>query len=193
MATSSVGQRRRGRRPGGAEPPGLPIEPDRLDGLGLAFCLRKLTAMARTSHELGTAMEERGYPGDSIGRVLGRLTELGYVDDKLFAEMWAESRHRNRGSSRKALIFELRRKGVGRELIEEAVAQIDGDHERARAYQLASAKLRSAPARVRQDREAIRRKLVAMLARRGYSAGLSYAAVEQALQDAAAADGHLGL
>ncbi|PRZ43624.1 regulatory protein [Antricoccus suffuscus] len=184
MATGAVGARRGRSRPSGAEPPGLPTEPARLDALGTEFCLRKLTAMARTSHELRTAMQGKGYPDDSIRRVLARLTELRYVDDRQFAMMWVEDRHRNRGSSRTALRFELERKGVDRDLIDEALEQIDGAHERARAYQLASAKLRGAPARVRQDEEGLRRRLVGMLARRGYPAGLSYAAVDEALRDA---------
>lgn len=183
MATGAVGARR-DRRTSGAEPRGLPTDPARLDALGTEFCLRKLTAMARTSHELRTAMQEKGYPDDSIRRVLARLTELRYVDDRQFAEMWVESRHRNRGSSRTALRFELERKGVDRDLIDEALEQIDGAHERARAYQLATEKLCTAPARTRQDQEGLRRRLVGMLARRGYPAGLSYAAVEEALRDA---------
>lgn len=188
MATGAVRARRR--RIPGSEPPGLPTEPDRLDALGIEFCLRKLTATAKTAHELRTAMQEKGYPDDSIGRILGRLRELRYVDDRQFAVMWVESRHRNRGSSRTALRYELERKGVERELIDEALDQIDGAHERARAYQLVTDRLRSAPARMRHDTEGQRRRLVGMLARRGYPAALSYAVVEQALNDAHA-DGQM--
>lgn len=164
------------------EPPGLPTEPEKLEELGFAYCVRKLALSPRTEHELRAAMAERGYPGEAITRVLARLRRVGYVDDELFAAMWVDSRHRGRGLARRALTNELHRRGVDRELVTQAVERVGGPEERARAEVLVRAKLRSTPSAVRQDPPRLTRRLVSLLARKGYSSGLAYAVVSDVLR-----------
>jgi regulatory protein len=139
------------------------------------LCLRLLTARARTRAELARKLADRGYPDDVSERVLDRLAVAGLVDDADFAEQWVRSRHANAGKGKRALAAELRTKGVDNEVITAALADIDAGAERGRAEQLVRDKLRreklDADDRVADAK--VTRRLVGMLARRGYSQSMA--------------------
>ncbi len=132
-----------------------------------ALCLRLLTARARTRAELAGQLTKRGYPDDVSSRVLDRLTQVGLVDDADFAEQWVRSRRVNAGKGKRALAAELHAKGVPSEVITAALADIDAGAERERAERLVRDKLRREPLNEGDDAKVMRR-LVGMLARRGY-------------------------
>ena len=106
--------------------------------------------------------------------MLDRLVEVRLLDDAAFAEQWVDSRHRHRGLGRRALSQELRRKGVESETADEAVAGLDADAEREKARELVRRRL---PSLDRVEPQAAARRLVGMLARKGYGAGLAYEVV----------------
>ncbi|OBF15709.1 recombination regulator RecX [Mycobacterium sp. ACS4331] len=138
-----------------------------------ALCLRLLTVRARTRAELQGQLAKRGYPDDVSAAVLDRLTDVGLVDDADFAEQWVRSRRVNAGKGKRALAAELRTKGVDDDVIDEALADIDAGAERQRAEELVRAKLRRE--RLAEDDDTkVMRRLVGMLARRGYSQGLAF-------------------
>ncbi|MFC3777909.1 recombination regulator RecX [Mycolicibacterium holsaticum] len=130
-------------------------------------CLRLLTVRARTRAELAAQLTKRGYPDDVRDRVLDRLADVGLVDDADFAEQWVRSRRRNAGKGKRALAAELRNKGVDNEVITAALADIDTGAERTRAEELVRAKLRRERLDDGDDAK-VTRRLVGMLARRGY-------------------------
>src|SRR5246127_5596774 len=101
-------------------PPPSISEPSR-EELARAFCLRLLTARARTRAELAGQLAKRGYPDDISARVLDRLTDVGLVDDAGFAEQWIWSRQANVGKGKHALGAYLRKKGVQDDVIAEAL------------------------------------------------------------------------
>ena len=130
------------------------------------MCLRLLTARSRTRAELAGQLAKRGYPDDVSARVLDRLAAVRLVDDTDFAEQWVHSRRANAAKGKRALAAELRTKGVDNDVITAVLSGVDADAERDRAEQLVRTKLR----RENLDDEArVSRRLVAMLARRGYS------------------------
>ena len=133
-----------------------------------ALCLRLLTARARTRAELERQLTKRGYPDDVSARVLDRLAEVGLIDDADFAEQWVRSRRENAGKGKRALAAELRNKGVDNEVITETLAGIDAAAERDRAERLVRDKLRREKLSGDDDAK-VARRLVGMLARRGYS------------------------
>ncbi|HKV22391.1 MAG TPA: recombination regulator RecX [Mycobacterium sp.] len=137
-----------------------------------ALCLRLLTARARTRAELEGQLAKRGYPDDVSSRVLDRLTDVGLIDDTDFAEQWVRSRRINAGKGKRALAAELRTKGVDNEVITAALAGIDAGAERERAEQLVRDKLRRERLEADDDPKVMRR-LVGMLARRGYSQSMA--------------------
>jgi len=143
-----------------------------------ALCLRLLTARARTRAELAGQLTKRGYPDDVSARVLDRLADVGLVDDRDFADQWVRSRHVNAGKGKRALVSELRTRGVDDEVITAALADVDPSAERVRAEQLVADKLR----RERLTDEAKQaRRLIAMLARRGYEQSMAFDVVKVAL------------
>jgi regulatory protein len=142
--------------------------------------LRLLTARARTRDELARQLLKRGYPDDVSRRVLDRLTDVGLVDDADFAAQWVRSRRLNAGKGKRALAAELRNKGVADDVINDALAGIDADAERQRAEQLVADKLRRERLDDGDDTK-IARRMVGMLARRGYSQTMAFDVVKVAL------------
>jgi regulatory protein len=169
-------------RPMAHFPPQSTSEPSR-DEQARALCLRLLTGRARTRAELSGQLEKRGYPDDVSTRVLDRLTEVGLIDDTDFAEQWVRSRRVNAGKGKRALAAELRTKGVDGDVITATLESIDDGAERERAEQLVQSKLRREtldgddPATT----DKVMRRLVAMLARRGYSQHLAFDVVRTEL------------
>ncbi|MGV0716792.1 recombination regulator RecX [Mycolicibacterium sp. XJ662] len=146
-------------------------------------CLRLLTVRARTRAELAGQLTKRGYPEEVSDWVLDRLAGVGLVDDADFAEQWVRSRQRNAGKGKRALAAELRDKGVDNEVITAALADIDAGAERTRAEELVRAKLRRERLDDGDDPK-VTRRLVGMLARRGYhqSMALDIVTVELAAE-----------
>ena len=131
-----------------------------------ALCLRLLTARSRTRAELAGQLAKRGYPDDVSVRVLDRLAAVRLVDDTDFAEQWVHSRRANAAKGKRALAAELRTKGIDNDVITAVLSGVDADAERDRAEQLVRTKLRR---ETLDDDARVSRRLVAMLARRGYS------------------------
>ena len=142
-----------------------------------------LTDRARTRQELAQALHRKGIPDDVAGTVLERFDEVGLIDDAAFAGQWVRSRHAHRGLARRAIAVELRRKGVADEVAGEALAEVDGESEERRARQLVDRKLRSLTVASTEQRAAAGRRLVGMLARKGYGAGVAYRVVREALAE----------
>ena len=114
--------------------------------------------------------------------MLDRFEEVRLIDDALFAQMWVRSRHSSRGLARRVLKHELLTKGVAQDDIDVALEQIDDESERLAAEDLARRKIRSM---TRLERAAVKRRLFAMLVRRGYSSSVASKAVEVVLAEQA--------
>ncbi len=178
MESPATGARRAGDRPG--EPPRSESEVAR------EICLRQLAVRPRTRAELATALARREISDEVIAEVLDRYDEVGIIDDAAFARAWVSSRHHGRGLAKRALANELRQRGVDAETASEALETLDEDAEAHTARALVDRKLRSATGTPDQ----VFRRLVAMLARKGYPAGVAIRAVKDALaaRDAEAAE-----
>lgn len=138
--------------------------------------LRLLAVRARSRAELAQRLSAKGYSPEVTEQVLDRLAEVGLIDDADFARQWVRQRHGFSGKGRRALEQELRRKGVSQEDSAAALEGVTADDEYERATELVRRKLRSLPAGL--DREKAIRRLVGMLARRGYGHSVAYAVVK---------------
>lgn len=163
--------------PSTSEP--VEVDPAKRAEQAKSLCLRLLTARARTRAELAGQLAKRGYPDDVSARVLDRLAAAKLIDDVDFAEQWVRSRREHAGKGRKALAVELRTKGVAEDVIAGALEGIDAAAERDRAEQLVHAKLRRET--LGDDDLKVTRRLVAMLARRGYNPSMAYDVVSTEL------------
>ena len=176
-----------GETPATPAPPADPPPPDDVAATGpeadheavaRKILLDALTGQARSRKELADKLAKRDVPPELARRLLDRFTEVGLVDDAAFARQWVESRQRSRGLAPRALAQELRRKGVDDETAKEALEQIGSDDQEAAARALVHKKLRSMRG---LDKQTATRRLAGMLARKGYSAGLAYSVVRDAL------------
>jgi regulatory protein len=156
------------------------------------ICLRLLTDRARTRQELADALARKSVPAEAADAVLDRFDEVGLIDDTAFAGQWVRSRHTHRGLGRRAIADELRRKGVADPVAREALAEVDGEAEARRARELVDRKLRSLAVATPEQRATAGRRLVGMLARKGYGAGTAYQVVREALAERGAEVDELG-
>jgi regulatory protein len=142
------------------------------------ICLRLLTLRARSRAELGQALAARGVPEPASSKVLDRLAAVGLVDDRVFAGDYVRSRQRDRGLAVREISRQLRDKGVEETVITAAVAEAAGDAEAEVARQLVMRKLRSM---TKLAPEVKTRRLVGMLARKGYSPAMAFHVVREVL------------
>lgn len=167
---------RRTREPGG-HPEDHPGDPE---SVARALCLRQLTAAPRTRAQLADLLARRGVPGEVARRVLDRFAEVGLIDDATFAAAWVDSRHRGRGLGGRALSAELRRRGVDAATTAEAVATLDAETEEATARQLVRRRLQGMRG---VDPPGQQRRLLGLLARKGYGAAMAYKVVREELRE----------
>jgi regulatory protein len=151
------------------------------EAVARTILLDTLTGQARSRQELADKLAKRGVPDDLATTLLDRFTEVGLVDDAAYARQWVESRHRSRGLAPRALAQELRRKGVGDDDTKAALEQIDEADERIAARALVDRKMRSMRG---LDHQVATRRLAGLLARKGYSSGLAFSVVREALAEA---------
>jgi regulatory protein len=165
----------RGRRGNAAD---RPPEPPRTESeVAREICLRQLAVRPRTRAELTKALIRKEISEETIAEVLDRYDEVGIIDDAAFARMWVSTRHQGRGLARRALANELRQRGVDAEVASEALETVDDEAEATAARALVDRKLRTA----RGTPDQVFRRLVGMLARKGYPAGIAIRAVKDAL------------
>lgn len=143
------------------------------------ICLRLLTVAPRTQAQLATALRRRGVPADAATAVLERFAEVKLIDDAMFARAWVDSRHYGRGLSGRALGAELRQRGVARDDIQAALSELSPDVELETARELIARRL---PGTAGMPVLARIRRLVGVLARKGYSSGLAYRVVREAIE-----------
>jgi regulatory protein len=161
---------------GPADPADPEADPEAVARL---ICLRLLTTAPRTRAELASALRRRGVPAAAAEAVLSRFTDVKLIDDALFATAWVESRHHGRGLAGRVLATELRHRGVPAEHIRAAVSELGPDQEAATARALVDQRLASTRGKPAATRV---RRLVGLLARKGYPQALAYRVVREALE-----------
>lgn len=141
--------------------------------------LDQLTGQARSRHELADRLAKKDVPTEVATRLLDRFEEVGLVDDGAFARAWVASRQPGKGLARRALAHELRRKGIDDEVAREALDEIEPEQEEAAARALVRKKLRTLS---RVDDTTATRRLVGLLARKGYGSAMAFAVVRDELR-----------
>ena len=116
--------------------------------------------------------------------VVRRAVASGLLDDRAYAEARVATLRRRGGSSR-AIAARLAAKGVGRELVETALAEDPDETAAARAL---ARRRRLGPWRT-ADRAAHRDRDLAALARAGFAYGIARAVIDGPAEEAGLADG----
>lgn len=137
--------------------------------------LRLLGRRAHSEVELRRKLARRGYTDLEVGGAMTRLHELGYLDDRSFAE--GHVRRRQVGLGPRALSAELWARGVDRQVADRALAGFDADAQLASATRLAERLCgHKRHAGYREMLDSIGPKLL----RRGFSPGVARAACRAA-------------
>lgn len=131
----------------------------------LAKALRYLGYRPRTQREMERYLQGKGYQEALIRSVIERLETDKLLDDHEFASLWIDNRQSFRPRSQRVMKMELRQKGVGDTVIEEAFVKAD-----LQEPDLALVAARKLGARYQKlDKQEFQRKLGAALQRRGFS------------------------
>lgn len=125
--------------------------------------LNFLNYRQRSQAEVRKNLQAHQVPDQVIASVLERLEVNGLVNDQSFAQIWVENRIEFRPRSKKALVRELRQRGLDDEIIDQAVEQVDEDQQ---AYQAAVKYLRKLNTDEWQE---FRQRLTNYLLRRGFN------------------------
>lgn len=161
--STNTGRRRQSARRGRtAESHELSIEEQKEKARDIA--VRQLAMMDRSRAQLVGALERRNICAEVIDEILHHFEEIGLIDDARFAEVVTRTRFAEKGASRRAILAELQRKGVSRDLAEHALEQIDPEDELEAAVTLAMKKLRSTSG----NPDTLKRRTYAALARKGF-------------------------
>lgn len=154
------------------------LAPIRKRALGL------LDQRSRSRHELQERLLAAEFAPQHIDEVLDALERAGLVNDAHFANEWVRQRAAARGKSTRALDVELREKGISAAARADALAQISAEDEETRARAVAKKKAREVkdlPAN-RAEHDKYLRRIVGVLARRGYSSELSLRIAREQLE-----------
>jgi regulatory protein len=129
--------------------------------------LNLLAFRARSARELERRLLQKGVTAERAARVIAKLRDVGLIDDGDFARQLARSKV-SAGASRRRLHQELFKRGVSRDVADEAVDEVleeENVDEVAVAERVARKRL---PMLKGADAPTRRRRLYAFLARRGH-------------------------
>jgi regulatory protein len=131
--------------------------------LAMNRALHFLGYRARSRSEVRERLRRYGYGEETVRAVIGRLEELGYLDDEEFARTVVREKARRYGPRR--VSADLRRSGVDTELAQGIVEEEFAERSEVEAARSAAARRYN---RGGSDAEA--RRVYGFLVRRGYSA-----------------------
>ncbi len=126
----------------------------------------------RSEKELSGRLRDAGFSPEETEDAVSYVKRFGYVNDRRFAENYARSRQDKAGL--RLIRMELRQKGVGDELIEEALAELDIQEEDTLDRLL---RKKAGPPHEMEEQEL--RRVFAFLSRKGFSGGAIMGAVRR--------------
>lgn len=141
--------------------------------------LRRLRAKPLSVSEADRFLREQDAPPGEVGRIIERLRGYGYLDDAVLAERLVHNGVTRKRHGLSMLQRTLTERGVPREQIEAALAEL-ADDDPVRALEFAKSKARGMRS---LDRETALRRLTGQLARRGFGGSVAFDAARRALDE----------
>jgi regulatory protein len=134
-----------------------------------------LSKSPKTVHQMKEYLSGKGYSMDIIEPVIAQLSDFNYLDDRIFAHQFIESRIRYKPKSVFALGFELRNKGIDPALAQKLLAEYKDEELALKAVEAKK------QAWAQLDESECKKKLMNFLRYRGFDYSV-YQTVWQALQ-----------
>lgn len=142
----------------------------------------QLAYSAKTRGQLRKKLQAEGFDAELIEPLLDKLEAAKLIDDAEYAQSFVAQKSRTKKLSRAALRRELAERGVRGEEAENALAQRTDEQEREDAAELVRKKLRPGmDLSDRAEKDRVTRRLLGMLARRGYSSSVSMSVIREEL------------
>lgn len=142
----------------------------------------QLAYSAKTRGQLRKKLQSEGFEAELIEPLLDKFEAAKLIDDAEYAETFVRQKSRTKKLSRAALRRELAERGVRGEEAENALAQRTDEQEREDAAELVRKKLRPGmDLSDRTEKDRVTRRLLGMLARRGYSSSVSMSVIREEL------------
>lgn len=143
------------------------------------YLLRLLRYRPRSRREAERRLRKSGFGSKVIAEVLSYAESCDLIDDENFAKLWISDRMARKPKGKRALIRELREKGVADEIIVKALKEVCPD-ERALLRELAQERWERLSA---EDPQSRYRKTIAFLSRRGFPISEAQEVLEEMLQE----------
>lgn len=142
----------------------------------------QLAYSAKTRGQLRKKLQAEGFDAELIEPLLDKFEAAKLIDDAEYAQSFVAQKSRTKKLSRAALRRELAERGVRGEEAENALAQRTDEQEREDAAELVRKKLRPGMnLSDRAEKDKVTRRLLGMLARRGYSSSVSMSVIREEL------------
>ncbi len=127
--------------------------------------LRIVEKTFKSEKELKDKLILKGYDNEAIDKTISFLKEYNFLSDNNYAKMYVKDKSRVQGKNK--IKFDLIKKGINDNIIEEEISNIDREDEREGAYNLAVKKYNTIAKR-ENDKFKLSQKLYRFLLSKGY-------------------------
>jgi regulatory protein len=135
------------------------------DSLEIAYqkAIRYLSYRARSTQEVQRYLAKQNVSAETAQQVVERLQRNRMIDDERLAQDWVDNRSDSRPRGRRALVFEMKHKGIPEQAIHQALTGWDEEEMAFQAARKHARKLKNL------EWIDFRQKMLAHLGRRGFS------------------------
>lgn len=127
--------------------------------------LRIVEKSYKSEKELKNKLILKGYENEEINKSIDFLKEYNFISDNNYTKMYVKDKSKLQG--KKKIKYDLIKKGISENIIEEEISNIDKDEEREVAYKLAEKKYITIAKR-ENDKFKLSQKLYRYLLSKGY-------------------------
>jgi len=156
-----------------------PVDRDALKESATTSLIRSLGRRGLSIAESKTRLRRDGLTDDETSSVVDDIIERGWLDDTVLAEQLVHSATSRKGMGTRAIRQVLVKRAIARDVIDEVLAELPDD-DAERALEFARTKARSL---VQYDDQTGMRRLMGMLARRGFGGSIASKAARAALDE----------
>ena len=140
--------------------------------------MNMLAMRDHSREELRKKLLKRDLMSEAVDELIIKLENSRLLNDEEFAHRFVRAQRENRKLSRAVLKRELSKKGISAELADEAVAEVDGEEELAREVAA-----KNAASTRRLDYAVRERRILGMLARRGFPSAICIKVTREVLAE----------
>ncbi|WP_139904316.1 recombination regulator RecX [Clostridium thermarum] len=141
--------------------------------------LKYLERSYKTEKELRDKLYKKGYDETTVQGTVAFLKEYNFLNDEKYAEMYIKDKQKRSGKNK--LKYDLIKKGIDEEIIQEFTSKMDAGVEDDTAESLAAKKYQTIIKR-ETDKKKIYEKLLRFLVNKGFSWEIAKKAIEKVME-----------